>query len=110
MGDSAALQPGDWVTAIGHPWGVSGAANGGVVIGTGADLPELSPSSREWVAVSMRLRPGNSGGPLVDARGRLIGINTMITGPSVGMAVPVNAVKRFLRQFLGTKQDASVAA
>ena len=57
---------------------------------------------REWIAVSLPLRPGYSGGPLVDARGRLVGINTMVVGPQVGMAVPVHLVKQFLREELGS--------
>jgi serine protease Do len=100
LGDSRVLQPGQWVTALGHPWGVAGAATGGVVIGTGAALPEAPESDREWIAVSLHLRPGHSGGPLVDARGRLIGINTMMAGLEVGLAVPVQVVKEFLHQEL----------
>lgn len=98
-GDSEHLAPGEWVFAVGHPFGVTGAATAGVVIGSGADLPEQR--GREWVMVNLRLRPGNSGGPLVDARGRLIGINTIMTGPDVGGAVPVHVVRRFLREALG---------
>jgi S1-C subfamily serine protease len=48
------------------------------------------------------LRPGHSGGPLVDARGRLVGINTMMNGPEVGLAVPVHEAKLFLRRALGS--------
>src|SRR5512142_104701 len=88
LGDSRLLKPGEWVMAIGHPYGITGAVTGGVVIGEGAQLPEMQPG-REWVAVSLHMRPGHSGGPLVDINGRLIGVNTMITGPDVGMAVPV---------------------
>ena len=54
------------------------------------------------LAVSLHLRPGYSGGPLLDAEGRLVGINTMMTGPDIGMAVPVHVVKRFLREKLGS--------
>ena len=102
LGDSRTLRPGQWVMALGHPWGVSGAATGGVVIGVGADLPELPQSDREWIAVSLHLRPGHSGGPLVDDKGRLVGINTMMMGLEVGMAVPVHVAKDFLEEELGT--------
>ncbi len=98
IGDSRLLKPGEWVMAIGHPWGVLGAATAGVVIGQGADLPELPTPGREWIAVSLHMRPGHSGGPLVDINGRLVGVNTMVTGPEVGMAIPVHVVKEFLRQ------------
>ncbi len=101
LGDSQSLAPGQLVLALGHPWGVPRAVTAGVVIGSGARLPETPRANREWVAVSLRLRPGNSGGPLVDARGRLLGINTMMTGPDFGMAVPVHVIKRFMREKVG---------
>jgi serine protease Do len=108
LGDSRQLQPGQWVMAMGHPWGVPNALSGGIVIGMGDSLPEMAPG-REWIALSLRLRPGHSGGPLVDVNGRLVGINTMISGPEVGFAVPVHVVKDFLKQKLGSKVAASIA-
>ena len=103
-GDSQALRPGQWVMALGHPWGVRDALTAGVVIGASDDLPEMQ-TGREWIALNLRLRPGHSGGPLVDTHGRLVGINTMITGPEVGFAVPAHVVKRFLKQALGENPD-----
>lgn len=97
-GNAKLLQAGQWVMALGHPWGVPGAVTGGVVIGVGSQLPELPPRPHEWIAVSLHMRPGHSGGPLVDVGGRLVGVNTMITGPDVGFAVPVHVVKAFLRE------------
>jgi serine protease Do len=97
LGDSRQLRPGQWVVAVGHPWGVEGAATAGIVIGTGSEWPEMPHSGHEWVVVSLHMRPGHSGGPLVDARGRLVGINTMINGPDVGVAIPVHVVVGFLR-------------
>ena len=102
LGTSRDLQPGQWVLAVGFPWGVAGAATAGIVIGKGEDLPGTPSPAREWIAVSLGLRPGHSGGPLVDVQGRLVGVNTMMAGPEVGMAVPVHVVKEFLRQELGT--------
>ena len=102
LGDSRTLRPGEWVTAIGHPWGVTGAITSGAVIGVGA-APEAVPSTRELVQVGLHMRPGHSGGPLVDVRGQLVGINTMIAGPDVGFAVPVHEVKAFLRENLGSE-------
>ena len=102
LGESTSLRPGQWVVALGHPWGVAGSATGGVVIGSGSDLPEMPPFGNEWIAVGLPLRPGYSGGPLVDARGRLVGVNTMVVGPQVGMAVPVHLVKQYLRRELGS--------
>jgi serine protease Do len=109
-GDSRSLHPGHWVMALGHPWGVMDAVTGGIVIGSGEDLIELSASTgREWVAVSLHLRPGHSGGPLVDVNGRIVGINTLMTGPDVGAAVPVDVVKRFLKRVLGSEKPAPSA-
>lgn len=102
LGESSALHPGQFVVAMGNPWGITGAVTSGVVIGVGAELPDMQPSGREWVAVSLHLRPGYSGGPLLDAEGRLVGINTMMTGPDIGMAVPVHVVKKFLQEKLGS--------
>ncbi len=108
IGDSKTLRPGQWVVAMGYPWGVAGAAAAGIVIGAGPDLPDASPDSslegpgakRDWVAVDLALRPGHSGGPLVDHQGRLIGINTMMAGPEVGMAVPAHVVTDFVESVL----------
>jgi S1-C subfamily serine protease len=109
VGDSRSLHAGQWVMAIGHPWGVAGAVTAGVVIGEGAQLPEMAASGREWIAVSLHMRPGHSGGPLVDIDGRLVGINTMITGPDVGMAVPVHVVKQFLDRAANHQMPNSIA-
>ena len=100
LGDSQRLRPGEWVMAVGHPWGVPGAATAGVVIGVGAEWPEMPSNGRDWVVVSLHMRPGHSGGPLVDVHGRLVGINTMINGPDVGVAIPAHVVVEFLRQAL----------
>lgn len=100
LGDSKSLRPGHWVMAFGHPWGVDGAATAGTVIGQGADLLERPAFGRDWLAVGLHYRPGHSGGPLVDAVGRLVGINTIMVGPDVGLAVPIHEVKQFLKQAL----------
>lgn len=102
IGNTRDLHPGQWVMALGHPWGVANAATSGVLIGVGRQLPELPTASQDWVVADLHLRPGNSGGPLIDAHGRLIGVNTLITGPNVGVAVAVDVVKEFLQRALGT--------
>ena len=106
LGQSSGLRPGSIVLAIGHPFGVVGAATAGTVVGVGQDLPEVGRPSRQWIAVSLNLRPGNSGGPLVDAEGRLVGINTMMTGPQAGMAVPVQVAKEFLKEAVSPRKVA----
>lgn len=112
LGESTKLRPGELVLALGHPWGVEGAVTAGVVIGVGVAQPAgqlleggewqgLRHADREWITASLHVRPGHSGGPLVDARGRLVGINTIMAGPGVGVAVPVHVVKAFLKKSLG---------
>jgi len=95
------LRAGQWVVALGHPWGVTGAASAGMVIAVGEPMegPQLHGG---LVQVGLQLRPGHSGGPMLDGDGRLVGINTMISGPGVGLAVPIGTVKRFLKEYLGT--------
>ncbi|HKZ50708.1 MAG TPA: trypsin-like peptidase domain-containing protein [Dehalococcoidia bacterium] len=107
LGDSRNLQPGQWVMALGHPWGVLGSVTAGVVIGVGPDWPELPRSGSEWIVASLPLRPGYSGGPLVDAYGRLVGINAMMRGPHVAMAVPVHVATAFLREALASREVAA---
>lgn len=95
LGNSRDLEAGQWVMALGHPWGEIGAATAGVVI-----AHEQGQDEREWIMVNLRLRPGHSGGPLVDTQGRLVGINTLMNGPEVGAAVPVHIAKDFLQRRL----------
>lgn len=102
-GDSQQIKAGQWVMALGHPFGVLNAATGGVVIGMGKQLGDIEfRNGVDWLAVNLKLRPGHSGGPLVNAQGRLIGVNTIMNGPEVGVAIPVHVVKAFLKQHLGT--------
>jgi S1-C subfamily serine protease len=94
------LRPGHWVLALGHPWGLPGAVTAGMVIDVGLP-PELPRWRSELIQVGMHLRPGYSGGPLVDGHGYLVGINTMMAGPEVGLAIPFPVVAAFLRRTLG---------
>ena len=106
LGHSSQLKTGDWVVAVGHPWGVVGAAAAGTVIAVGQPL-EQNGYRGELVQLGVRLRPGHSGGPLVDGNGRLVGINTMISGPLVGLAIPVDVAKRFLQEKMGSTAKAT---
>ncbi|MCB0035394.1 MAG: trypsin-like peptidase domain-containing protein [Anaerolineales bacterium] len=99
LGDSSTLRAGDWVMAIGHPWGILGAASAGFVIDVGWPLG-WSSYRGELVQTSLTLRPGHSGGPMVNGDGQLIGINTMISGPKVGLAVPINVAKQFMAEHI----------
>ena len=96
IGDARVLRTGALVVAVGHPWGVDGAATAGAVIGLDEGFGDLRSPGREWLAVGAKLRPGHSGGPMLDARGRLVGINTIMNGHGVGVAIPVHAVADFL--------------
>jgi serine protease Do len=86
-GDSQAARPGELVIAVGSPLGFAGALSTGVVHSAG----------RRWIASDVRLAPGNSGGPLANAQGQVIGINTAIVN-GLGLAVPSNAAADFLRR------------
>lgn len=101
IGNSATLQPAHWLMASGHPWGVLDAITAGVVIGTDETLREVD-DKRSWIALDMKMRPGHSGGALFNSIGELVGINTMIQGPEVSFAVPVDEVKAFLKETIGT--------
>jgi serine protease Do len=93
-GDSDALRPGELVIAIGNPLGFAGALSTGAVHSVGA-LPGMGRQS--WIRAGVRLAPGNSGGPLANAQGRVIGINTAIVN-GLGVAVPSNDAAAFLRR------------
>ena len=93
-GDSGALRPGQLVIAIGNPMGFAGALSTGVVHSIGP-LPGMG--RRSWIRAGVRLAPGNSGGPLADAQGRVVGINTAIVH-GLGVAAPVSSVLDFLNR------------
>lgn len=102
IGDATALRVGELVLAIGNPLGLVGALTTGIVhaITSGDGRGE-----QHWVRADVRLAPGNSGGPLADALGNVIGINSMIAG-GLALAVPSNDVEQFLsrraeRPYLG---------
>ena len=95
---SASLRPGEAVMAIGNPLGFIGALTTGVARACG---PVRGWDSRDWIQASIRLAPGNSGGPLADSEGRVLGINTLVvssrSGP-LGLAVPSDSVADFLKR------------
>ena len=93
VGDSDALRVGELVLAMGNPQGVVGALTTGIIHGVS---PTDAQSRNRWIMADVRLAPGNSGGPLANARDQVIGINTMIAG-GLALAVPSNDVERFLK-------------
>jgi serine protease Do len=90
--DSSQLRPGELAIAIGNPLGFVGAITTGMIHAVG---PLRALGSQTWVQASVRLAPGNSGGPLADARGHVIGVNTMVAG-RLALAIPSDAVRDFL--------------
>jgi len=93
-GDSAALRPGELAIAIGSPLGFAGALTTGVVHAVGR---VAGMGRQSWVCATVRLAPGNSGGPLANASGQVIGINTAVVN-GLGLAVPSRDVGEFLRR------------
>lgn len=91
---SSRLRPGELVIAVGSPLGFHGALSTGVVHRVGP-FPGLG--SHPWIQAAVRLAPGNSGGPLADAHGRVAGINTMVAS-GLGLAVPAETVSRFVER------------
>jgi serine protease Do len=98
LGDAAGLRVGQLVVAIGNPHGFAGSVTAGVVSALGRSLPVGDGSVRrvidDVIQTDAALNPGNSGGALVDGRGKVVGINTAVAGVGLGLAVPVNATTR----------------
>ena len=82
---SAGLRVGELVFAVGHPWGQPWAVTAGVVSGLGGVIRS-----------DVQLAPGNSGGPLLDARGEVVGLNTMVIGGDLAIAIPSDVVRGWL--------------
>jgi len=107
FGDSSQMEPGDWVMAIGNPFGLAHTVSVGVVSATGRNAFDFTPGRRQpLIQTDAAINPGNSGGPLLNVRGEVIGINTAIySGGSafgtagnigIGFAVPINTVRDVL--------------
>jgi serine protease Do len=92
LGDVSALRTGEIVLALGHPFGLANALALGVVHGLARD-----PGRTRWIRADIRLAPGNSGGPLANVAGEVIGLNTLVAG-GLAHAIPVSVVQRFLAE------------
>lgn len=102
IGDSTALRVGQMVLAMGNPMGIKGALTIGIV-----HMVAKQDGRDRWIRADLSLAPGNSGGPMTDAQGRVVGINSMVAG-GLALAVPSSVVERFLRgqtkpSFLGVQ-------
>jgi serine protease Do len=90
--DAGTLRPGELVVAVGYPFGLTGAMTAGIV----------HQRTARFVVADVRLAPGNSGGPLADAVGRVVGVNSMVAG-GLALAVPAEIVRAFLDEVAGKR-------
>ena len=104
LGDSDRLDVGEWVVAIGNPFGLDSTVTSGIVSAKGRHIGQ-GPYDN-FIQTDASINPGNSGGPLINLRGEVVGINTAIfsrTGGNmgIGFAIPINLVKELLPQLRG---------
>jgi serine protease Do len=98
LGDSNRLRVGEFVLALGHPFGLEQTVSFGIVSRKGAPLQAAAPGF-DFIQTDAAVNPGNSGGPLVSMAGEVVGINSMAArGGSIGFAIPSNLVKGLLPQ------------
>lgn len=90
--DPESLRPGELLFALGHPLGIRDSLAMGSLHAVARDTEH---GAARWIVADVRLAPGNSGGPLVDAEGRLVGINSMVVN-GLGVAVPASIARRFV--------------
>jgi S1-C subfamily serine protease len=103
LGDSEALEVGDWAIALGSPYGLQRTVTLGIVSGLHRDINSLGFADKrlDLIQTDAAINPGNSGGPLINADGEVIGINTLVrSGPGAGLgfAIPVNLARRVAAQ------------
>jgi serine protease Do len=96
VGVSSSLRVGELVLAVGNPWGQRGVVTAGIISGVGELETSWRQGKAEYIRSDVRLAPGNSGGPLLDAQGRVIGINAMIFGGDLSVAIPSHIATQFL--------------
>jgi serine protease Do len=98
LGDSDAVRVGDWVCAIGNPYGFDHSVTAGIVSSKGRKIWDASFDS--YLQTDAAINPGNSGGPLLNASGEVVGINSAVIaeGQGIGFAVPVNVARDVLAQ------------
>lgn len=109
-GDSDAARVGDWVIAIGNPFGLSHTVSAGIISAKDRTNQDLNRSGGglseegyyDFLQTDASINPGNSGGPLLDTQGRVVGINTAIRGGAnnIGFAIPINMVREILPRLL----------
>ncbi|MCL2724236.1 MAG: trypsin-like peptidase domain-containing protein [Polyangiaceae bacterium] len=106
LGDSDGLEVGDWVVAIGNPFGLSHTVSAGIVSAKGRgreDVPLDPTGYYDFLQTDASINPGNSGGPLLNLNGEVVGMNTAIRGggaQGIGFAIPINMVKQLMPTLL----------
>jgi len=106
LGDSDAIEVGDWVVAIGNPFGLSHTVSAGILSAKGRtrdDVKGLDPSGYfNFLQTDASINPGNSGGPLINLRGEVVGINAAVraNANNIGFAIPINMVSQLLPMLL----------
>jgi serine protease Do len=94
--DSSRLRVGEWVFAIGNPWGQIGVVTSGIVSGTGSIQIQGTNRMAQYIRSDVLLAPGNSGGPLLNVEGAVIGINAMIFGGDLSVAIPSHVASEWI--------------
>jgi serine protease Do len=107
IGNSDAVQVGDWAVAIGSPFGFDETMTAGIVSAKSRDIPGDSTQFQHFIQTDAAINPGNSGGPLLNIRGEVIGINTAIASRSgsnagVGFALPINTAAEVYNAIIKT--------
>jgi serine protease Do len=103
FGDDKRLRVGDWVVAVGNPYGLSNSVTAGIVSSIGRDIGETSQQYTNFIQIDAPINRGNSGGPTFDLRGQVIGMNSMIFSPSggsigIGFAIPASLIHDIVAQ------------
>jgi serine protease Do len=106
IGDSTKVRVGELVFAIGHPWGQRNAVTAGIVSHLAHAETRGSARLVPIIRTDARLAPGNSGGPLVNATGEVLGINTMIVGGDQGVAIPSAVAQDLIKRYNEVKHEA----
>ncbi|MGA9771178.1 MAG: trypsin-like peptidase domain-containing protein [Blastocatellia bacterium] len=104
LGNSDALEQGEWVIALGSPFGLEQTMTAGIVSATGRDLPGAGQFTH-FIQTDASINPGNSGGPLINMQGEVIGINALIfsqtgTSSGIGFAIPANLANKIYAQLI----------
>ncbi|MCT0199743.1 trypsin-like peptidase domain-containing protein [Synechococcus sp. CS-1325] len=107
LGNSDALQVGDWAIAVGNPFGLDNTVTMGIISNLNRNVSKLGITDKrlDLIQTDAAINPGNSGGPLLNADGEVVGINTLVrSGPGAGLgfAIPINRARSIAKQLLAT--------